>query len=163
MKPAVFTVVVDEVTIDRPRQKVIECVWNLALLPSIVPHVERVDVFETGPSAQRFAMILRSGAQTFQTESSRSRVGVESIHYHQSRPPRVLSHHEGGWSFFDEGPSRTRIKLEHRFVIAEEEAARILAVPEEKIPSEVARRIQENGRATLTAYKCYLEENRAES
>lgn len=163
MKRENLTIVVDEVTIDRPRQNVIDCVWNLTLLPSIVPHVERVDVLETSPSAQRFAMTLRSGAQTFQTESSRRRVGEESIHYQQSRPPRVLSHHEGGWSFHEEGPGCTRIKLEHRFLVAGKEALRVLAVSEEEVQAEVTRRIRENGRATLAAYKRYLEGNQAES
>jgi len=149
--------VVDVQVIERDAATIVDTIWNTKLLPEIVRHVVSVELLESGEQVQRFRMVLRSGAQSFSTESVRRRNGNAEITYVQTIPPQVLRSHEGTWTFTPLGPDRTEIRLEHRYTIDLDVAARVLAAERSRVPEIVAARIRENGAATLEGYRRYLE------
>ncbi|MCW2569912.1 MAG: cyclase/dehydrase [Mycobacterium sp.] len=128
--------------------------------PERLPHVRRVHLTESEPGLQLMEMDTESpDGSVHTTVSWRVCVPGSRITYKQTKPPGIVSVHNGEWTFRELPGGAVRATSGHTVVIDEEALAALKAGGTS--PTDPAEAIREalggNSRATLHAAKVFAE------
>lgn len=140
--------------------RVLDAYWRLERWPEVAPHVVGIELLHNDDDAQVLVMTVDTRGRIDRFKSVRVREG-NVIRYIQPRPPRILQHHHGSWTFeaHDDG---TRVVSTHTIEVDIANAADVLrsiGVPfeEGEVPAAIERIIRANSLQTMRALKERLE------
>lgn len=141
--------------------RVLEAYWRLERWPEVAPHVVAVDLLHGDEEAQVLVMTVETRGRIDTFKSVRVREG-SVIRYIQPRPPRILRHHHGSWSF-EACDGGTRVVSTHVVDVDVDAAAAVLreiGVPfsgEDDVRAAIQRLIRSNSEQTMLALQQRLE------
>lgn len=141
--------------------RVLDAYWRLERWPEVAPHVLAIDLLYGDDEAQVLVMTVNTRGRIDAFKSVRVREG-RVIRYIQPRPPRILRHHHGSWSF-EPHDGGTRVVSTH--VIEVDVAAAALVLQEVGVPfsgddevrAAIERLIRGNSLQTMRALQHRLE------
>ena len=141
--------------------RVLDTWWRLERWPEVAPHVVAIDLLYGDEEAQVLMMTVETRGRIDAFKSVRVREG-SVIRYIQPRPPRILHHHHGSWSFEPYGGG-TRVVSTHVIdvdVAAAAEVLREIGVPfscDDDVRAAIERLIRNNSLQTMGALQQRLE------
>lgn len=141
--------------------RVLDAYWRLERWPEVAPHVIAIDLLYSDEEAQVLVMTVETRGRIDAFKSVRIREG-SVIRYIQPRPPRILRHHHGSWSF-ESAAGGTRVVSTHVVdvdVAAAAEVLREIGVPfdgDAGVRGAIERLIHSNSLQTMRALQQRLE------
>jgi hypothetical protein len=150
-------VIVQNVAVNR----VVDAYWNLEQWCGVAPHVIGIDVLYGDESAQVMVMTVCTRGHVDSFKSVRAREG-NVIRYVQPRPPPILTHHHGSWSF-EAVPDGTRVVSRHVVEVDLSVASALLgelrlpAKSEDEVRTTIQSLVRSNSLQTMHALRERLE------
>ncbi|HYO75821.1 MAG TPA: SRPBCC family protein [Thermoanaerobaculia bacterium] len=141
--------------------RVLDAYWRLERWPEVAPHVLAIDLLYGDDEAQVLVMTVQTRGRVDAFKSVRVRAGAV-IRYIQPRPPRILRHHHGSWTF-EAHDGGTRVVSTHVIevdVVAAAEVLTEVGVPfsgDDDVRSAIERLIRGNSLQTMRALQQRLE------
>lgn len=140
--------------------RVLDAYWRLERWPEVAPHVVGIELLYDDDNAQVLVMTVNTRGRIDAFKSVRVREG-NVIRYIQPRPPRILQHHHGSWTF-EAHDGGTRVVSTHAIevdIVNAADVLRSIGVPSEEVegPAAIERIIRANSLQTMRALKERLE------
>jgi acyl carrier protein len=148
---------VEQIVVHAPWAEVYDGLLHVEAWPSLLPHIDRIDVVYDDGRYQEFWMTVRStDGSTIRVRSIR-RCGDREILFFQPEPPRYLARHSGGWKFEPVGDRQSIVTTYHEWVLNDRVDDVFPATTDETTEAQVARVLRDHARLALGSWKSIIE------
>jgi acyl carrier protein len=139
-----------------PAEMAYKAIYEMERWSEKLPHVKRIQTLYNDGTFQEFLMDVASDMELIQVRSIR-RCTKDGILFFQSRPPKFLKHHSGGWTFHEKSKG-CEVRTWHQWNL-ELSKAREMFPPKEGLTTQdrVANTLRAHAELALKTWKAILE------